>query len=300
MKLNNIVNKNKQIFYHRNKINLILANIIKETIIEGNSKLKEPLQKGDLSIITIFDAIKSQRCIRIFNYKPDEHNKHLSHVSLGPSYLEQQVNSAINKATEDNKLSQSYATYLRAEIGLNTPTPKQLKEEKLKDLDDAKIMIDIPSSRQSQKTSCGATVVQMINAYYGCNIKEYDLIKELETDKNSGARLSDIKKVLKEFGLKPRIKYLDYDKIISTIKHKIPLILTVDIDDGGKKAHHFVIAVGFYNNGIICRDPSKFVYGYLSIDELKDRCLQKDDKYVTLVVKSKDKPKYSKDKIEKI
>lgn len=308
-------------FFTRNRTNLMLADTIKNSILMGSGRLKEPLRQNDISILKILDAIKSQECVKIINYKPDKYNRHLKTISLGPSYLEQQISRAIDKAVEQNAIPNAYVPYIRAEIGLdkepkNIPkmTPKmkklilkkqiaqkkQLKEEietRLQDLPDVHIMVDLPPSRQSEHYSCGATVIQMVSAYYGQNIRESDLIDKLGVTSKSGVKLSRIQEVAEEMGLKTRKTKLQYENIIKTLRDKIPLVVAVLRD--GKDYHHFVLAVGYYSDGIIFRDPAKFTYSYLPREEFEQKAFGSNGKFLTLALSSNKEPEYSSNEIEK-
>ena len=323
MKLNTISEtcNEPHCFFGRNRTNVMLADTIRNAILMGSGRLKEPLKRNDLSILKLLDAIKSQECVKIINYKPDQYNKHLKTISLGPSYLEQQISRAIDKAVEQNAIPQAYVPYIRAEIGLDKEpqkrpemTPKmrqlilkkqaaqkqQLSEEvevKIQDLPDIHVLIDLPPSRQSEHFSCGATVIQMVSAYYGRNVRESDLIEKLGVTSNSGVKLSKIQEVADEMGLNTNKTKMSYDEIIQSVNNKIPLVIAVLRD--GKDYHHFVLAVGYYADGIIFRDPAKFTYSYLPRSEFEQKAFGSNGKFLTLALSSNQEPEYSSDEIEK-
>lgn len=317
MKLKNIVEQNNinTTKYRRTKTNLVLANAVYNAILMGGGKLKLPLKNNDISIIDIFDAIKSQNCIKVANYKPDKQNKHLDAISLGPSYLEQQISRAIDRAVEEGAIPHSYVSYLRSEIGLDkeqttrkditqreilkrqSALGQKLHESKeIQDLPDAKITIELPQSRQSEHFSCGATVIQMIAAYYGKNIRESDLIDQLEI-KNSGIKLSRIGEVAQNIGLKSHKDKLSYQEILKTLEDEIPIVVAIQKPNADQ--YHFMIAVGYYDNGIIFRDPARFTYGYLPQQEFEKRCYKSNDKFLILAIASDKKQYFSPQKVEK-
>jgi predicted double-glycine peptidase len=282
--------------YRQNKVNLLLANIISKVILSGDSRLKKPLKNGDIAILDIFDAIKAQKCLRVLNYSPDKTNKHLKAISLGPSYLEQQISKTIDKAVEIGSLPQSHISYLRTEIGLDIP----LKESKeIHDLPDAKITIPLPTLRQSEKFSCGATVIQMIAAYYGIDIRESDLIDKLGIKPNSGVKLSKLSKIANDLDFHTKRILVDYQQIINCINNKIPLVLAIEKAD--KSYYHFVVPTGYYNNGIIFGDPAKYVDSYLDADEFDNRAYKtKNGKFLALSVVSNKKPNFNSREVEKL
>lgn len=293
-------------FFTRSKTNLMIAEILKNAIINGTSRLQEPLKKNNLSILSILDAIKSQECVKVVNYNPDEHNEHLKTISLGPSYLEQQISRAIDKSVEQRTLPQAYVPHIRAEIGLGSQKPKPILrkqkireeiEKQLQDLPDVHIMIDLPPSRQSEHFSCGATVIQMVAAYYGQNIRESDLIKRLGVTPKSGVKLSKIQQVADEIGLKTHKSKISYDEILQTLEDRVPLVIAILKED--KDYHHFVLAIGHYADGIIFRDPAKFTHSYLPREEFEQRAFGSDGKFLTLAMASNREPEYSSNGVEK-
>jgi hypothetical protein len=319
MKLGHITEQRQSLMFKRTSTNIILANTVKKIIVMGTGRLKEPLKRNDINILNIFDAIKSQSCIRIANYKPDEYNKHLKAISVGPSYLEQQISRAIDKAVDQKAIPQSYVPYIRAEIGLDKEPKKkpemslkmrelllkkqkamQLKEDidrQIQDLPGVKILTDLPPSRQSEHYSCGATVIQMVAAFYGKNIREADLIEKLGIGPNSGVKLSKIQQVAEGVGLKAHKAKLSYEEILKTLEDKIPMVVAVMKEDGDY--HHFVLAIGYYDDGIVFRDPAKFIYGYMPKDEFFERCFGTNDRFLTLALASDAKPDYSHTEVEK-
>ena len=273
--------------FTRTKVNLQLANIIKNTILSGEGRLKDPIENNELNILKIFDCIKSQECVRVRNYKPDENNEHLEAISLGPSYLEQQINKAIDKATENRLIPPQYAKYLRQQIGLEKPTQKITEDKEINDLPNAHVTINLPQVRQSKHFSCGSAVIQMVAAYYGYNIREEDLIKKLHIGNNSGVKLSQIQKVAKEIGLQSDKDSLSYEEISNTNK---PLVVAIFKEE--ENYHHFVLVIGRYDGGLILRDPSKFSYGYIPKEDFVKRCFGSDGKFLTLSLYSNKEPDY--------
>jgi len=295
-----------QCLFPRSKTNLTLATLIKNAILAGEGKLKNPLKNGELTILNIFDAIRSQECVKIRNYHPDQYTRHLKAISLGPSYLEQQISRAIDKAVKQGIIPQAYVSYTRSQIGLDKLAKKkpkqaqQIKEEaehQIQDLPHVRVCVSLPQVRQSKHFSCGAAVIQMVAAYYGNNIREDDLIKKLKIGNSSGVKLSKIEDIAKEIGLQTDRSNKSYDEIIKTVDQKIPMVVAILKE--GKDYHHFVLVVGYYDGGVVFRDPSKFVYGYLPEDEFKRRCFGTDGTYLTLSITSNQEPEYSPTEVEK-
>jgi predicted double-glycine peptidase len=291
MKLGNICEYNLK--FNRNKTNLAIAKIIYKMIMNGDSRLKEPVKRGDISIVDIFDAIRSQACIRIKNYSPDKHNQHLKQISLGPSYLEQQISRLLDKAVEKRLIPYSYLPYVRNQIGLDKENQKPPVKEsiEIQDLPEIKVSLTLPALRQSEHYSCGATALQMIMAYYGQNIREQDIIDKLGVQKESGVKLSIIQKVAEELGFITGRKTIKLEQLVDNIYNEIPQIIAIKKKE--KDYHHFVIPVGTYDKGIIVRDPAKIEYGYIPLEEFKQRCYGNDGKFLSLSLKLDKNPEYS-------
>lgn len=301
--------------FKRTKTNLLLADIIKSSIMSGSGRLSDPLKNGHISILKILDAIKSQECIKVANYKPDRGNKHLKSISLGPSYLEQQISKAIDKASKHKLIPSSIVPYIRFEIGLDREKKtkpqitnqmkqkllkRQLKEEieKIQDLPDVHVPIELPPLRQSENFSCGATVIQMVSSYYGKNIRESDLIDKLGIGPDSGVKMSKIQSTAKDMGFLSKKSKITYEQIIDHIDNKIPLVLAILRPE--KNYHHFVLAVGYYDGGLVFRDPAKMNHSYISKEEFENRAFGSDNRYLTLSIYLEEEPQYSPNRIEKI
>lgn len=298
--------KRQTIAYQRTRPNIILMNAIRNEILDGESKLKKPLETNDVTMDDIIMAIKSQRCLRTKNY------------DLGNTYLEQQIGNAIR-----DSIPQRYISYIRNIFGLeqlkevHKPDPKQIeqlkkkilnkrkekqqiKEERIKeiqDLSDAKILINLPDSRQSEPYSCGATALQMIMAYYGMNVREQDIIDKMDIKEGSGVKMSNIKKIANEYKFETKQDELTMPDILKNLDKKIPTITAIKKKENDE--FHFVIIVGKYNNGLILRDPAKFTYGFISFKELNKRGFRsKNNNFVGLMIFKNSKPKFSDYEVE--
>ena len=91
---------------------------IERILRKGDSRLAKPLMKNEIKIMDVVDGVKKQGCIRVGNYTPDSSNEHLRHISLGPSYLEQQLSRAINRAVKKKLIPAQWAEIVNQSIGL--------------------------------------------------------------------------------------------------------------------------------------------------------------------------------------
>lgn len=197
---------------------------------------------------------------------------------------------------------------------------KYLQEENKSD-DDFKIIkiLKFPDSRQSTNFSCGAACVQSVLYYYGTEIREDILIKEMEVlptnVEPSGVRPDIILKFFEKKGLKYNAGTMTIKKIIEFIDKDIPIITPIqawneayekkDVDYSGWKDGHYIVAIGYTKNKILFDDPSLMNNrGFLSFEEFRSRWHDQDSlgkKYINfgMAIFGKE-PKFDSKKIFRI
>ena len=117
------------------------------------------------------------------------------------------------------------------------------------------------------------------------------IIDKLGVQKESGVKLSIIQKVAEELGFITGRKTIKLEQLVDNIYNEIPQIIAIKKKE--KDYHHFVIPVGTYDKGIIVRDPAKIEYGYIPLEEFKQRCYGNDGKFLSLSLKLDKNPEYS-------
>jgi len=138
--------------------------------------------------------------------------------------------------------------------------------------------ITLPKFRQTFEYDCGAKALQSVLVYYGIEIKEHQLIKDLKTTKE-GTQIKNIIRVSKKYDLKTESKKMTIKDLKKYIKKKIPVIIVLQAWTKKKNVDwennwhdgHYVVAIGYTRNKIIFEDPSAFERTYLKHDELEKR-----------------------------
>jgi predicted double-glycine peptidase len=190
-----------------------------------------------------------------------------------------------------------------------------LEEKKIK----VDFILDFPELRQIYNYDCGASALQSCLTYYGYDIREDKVVKELGTVstniKNNGTNISAIKKIAEKYKLKVSIEYnLGIDKLKEIIKQKIPVILLLQAwhektpskydYTNSYKDGHYVVAIGWTKNEIIFEDPSSYTRTYLTFDELIRRWHAEDDngkpdpRSVSIIIKGT--PKFKSQELTKM
>jgi predicted double-glycine peptidase len=138
-------------------------------------------------------------------------------------------------------------------------------------------MIDLPSGRQTFDFDCGAKALQLVMAYYGVELREDELMRDLRCD-TDGASVERMILVATQRGFQVCARY---DSSVEEVKHladaKTPVIVLVqawaerymtirdwerDNDDG-----HYVVVIGHSGQIIIFEDPSSFRNTWLTEEE---------------------------------
>ncbi len=128
--------------------------------------------------------------------------------------------------------------------------------------------IDIPSGRQTFDFDCGAKSLQLVLAYYGLDIPEVQLLKELKVG-TEGTPLKNMIAVAEKYGFTVHAKcYFTLQKVKQYVDNNIPVIVLVqawankpmtleewkhDYNDG-----HYSIVVDHYGSILVFEDPASF------------------------------------------
>lgn len=139
-------------------------------------------------------------------------------------------------------------------------------------------ILEFPDLRQDYDYTCGASCLQSVLMYYGFDAVESELVKKLGTTKDWGTEHTDIVRVAQEYNLEVEYGAMTVEQVKNYIDQKIPVILDIqawsennvdystDWNDG-----HYIVAIGYDNNGFIVEDPSDIGRQYISFDELNKR-----------------------------
>jgi len=189
---------------------------------------------------------------------------------------------------------------------------QELKENPpVRRVSDAKVFLPVPFLRQSTGYSCGAASLLSNLQYLGYNPTERELMKDLDGTQG-GVDPESFIEAAKKYGLEANlVEGMSLDKLRSLIKGGSPVTLSIQAwgekkdyskewDDG-----HYVLAIGYDDDGIYLVDPSQAGYTFVADKELESRWhdVKKDrsKKYVHLgiVVRGK-KPCFQPEQVRPI
>ena len=139
------------------------------------------------------------------------------------------------------------------------------------------VLIDFPNVRQIYDYDCGASAVQAVLWYYGYDIREDKILKDLETEKLDGTKISEIVDYFKEKHFSVWNGSGSIEKLKELLYKKIPVIILLqawnDSDNRNwedeNKNGHYVVAIGYGGGRIFFEDPSSEYIVYLNEDEFK-------------------------------
>ncbi|MDD5650635.1 MAG: C39 family peptidase [Candidatus Nanoarchaeia archaeon] len=134
----------------------------------------------------------------------------------------------------------------------------------------------MPQVRQNTDNTCGAACASSIMAYYGNDIVESDISKAMNTT-DEGVDPDAIIEYFNNNKLTATKEELTPETLKSHIDEDVPVIVELqawgDKNDYSKdyKNGHYVVAIGYDDNGFFFMDPSQFGYTYLETDDLNSR-----------------------------
>ncbi|MFB0507843.1 MAG: cysteine peptidase family C39 domain-containing protein [Thermodesulfobacteriota bacterium] len=142
-------------------------------------------------------------------------------------------------------------------------------------------MIDLRIVKQTFDFDCGAKALQTVMEYYGVEMREDELLKELKTDRH-GTSVDNMVSVAEKKGFEI---YAATGVSLEQLKHFVdqgyPVIVLVqawaerymiledwkaDYDDG-----HYVVVIGYSGNIVVFEDPSSFRRTWLTEEEFLAR-----------------------------
>ena len=149
-------------------------------------------------------------------------------------------------------------------------------------------MIELLTGRQTFDFDCGAKALQIVMAYYGIDIPEGELMKELRIDAD-GVSVQNMISVAEAKGFKVVAQCrFSLDEVRRVVDGKHPVIVLVqawaerymtldawksDNDDG-----HYVIVIAHSGDIIVFEDPSSFHRTWMTEEEFMARWHDVDPK----------------------
>jgi len=138
-------------------------------------------------------------------------------------------------------------------------------------------IISFPELRQTFEYDCGASALQSVLDFYGIDVREEVLMKQIGTSK-AGSSIEKIKKTASKYGLKAKAGKMTMGDVKKHIDKKIPVILLlqawaktkVDYKNNWNNGH-FAVAIGYDKNKFYFEDPYSILRTYLTHNELEKR-----------------------------
>lgn len=152
----------------------------------------------------------------------------------------------------------------------------------IKNIPESNIKIRLPDVLQEKNYSCGASSLNSVLNYFNKSpLDEKRVRKELKM-KNTGTDPYQIKRVLKNSGLKfKEYREMNIAQLKKCIDDKKPVMIMLQAWGNKKKYKtckynckdgHWIIAIGYNDENFYFEDPSLFgTIGYIKTDSLDDR-----------------------------
>ncbi len=142
--------------------------------------------------------------------------------------------------------------------------------------------LNVPITRQTFDYDCGAKALQTLLAYYGTDIREDILLKELQTSHVDGSSIESIVSFVKRKGFEVEARQkMTLQDITRSIDEDHPVLillqawtdqhLTPEQWRTTYSEGHYAIAIGYGRNRIIFEDPSSIHRTWLSNREFLNR-----------------------------
>ena len=110
--------------------------------------------------------------------------------------------------------------------------------------DEAKIIENVPFVKQKDRF-CGPAAMASVMGFYGENITQEEVAKEVYTPELGGALISDMQFFAREMGYEAETRNGDLNGIISVVNEGIPPILIVDLGKWVVSVPHYYVVYGY-------------------------------------------------------
>ncbi len=104
--------------------------------------------------------------------------------------------------------------------------------------------LDVPFVKQRDQF-CGPASLSSVLYYYGVELSQEDIGKEVYNPKLKGALITDLENYARKKGFRSETKVLNPEEIKSYIDQGIPPILLVDLGRLWLSVPHYVVVVGY-------------------------------------------------------
>lgn len=172
-------------------------------------------------------------------------------------------------------------------------------------------VLDFPQTRQATDHNCGEDSIANVCAYYGIDIRQDDIDKEVQ-DIGEGIPVLLMIEYLRKLGLKLESRNnMTISDLVNYINNGIPVIIALqawsenenidystDWNDG-----HYSVVIGYSKDKIIFSEPSLYTHGFMTNETLLKRWHDTDDKEKNIrfgIAVSGKKPVFDSKHIEEI
>lgn len=124
----------------------------------------------------------------------------------------------------------------------------------------AQEILNVPFVKQNDEF-CGPAALSSVFQYYGVNITQDEIGKEVYIENLKGALITDLENYAKKYGFKTDLKKSNVEEIKKYIDEKKPVIALVDFGFLFVSKPHYIVIVGYDENGFFVNDgyqPNKY------------------------------------------
>jgi len=114
-------------------------------------------------------------------------------------------------------------------------------------------VLNVPFERQKSEF-CGPASLSSVFRYYGQDISQEEIAKSVYLRNLKGALITDLENFAKEKGFKTILKKSEIDEIKKFIDERKPVIALLDYGYLFVTKPHYVVIIGYNNNGFIIND----------------------------------------------
>ncbi|WP_245522252.1 peptidase C39 family protein [Thermocrinis albus] len=105
-------------------------------------------------------------------------------------------------------------------------------------------MLPVPFYQQRDQF-CGPAALSSVFAYYGRNIPQEEIAREVYMPELKGALITDLENYARRQGFKTELFRGDIQKVKSYLRRGIPVILLVDLGFLWVSVPHYVVVIGY-------------------------------------------------------
>jgi ABC-type bacteriocin/lantibiotic exporters, contain an N-terminal double-glycine peptidase domain len=114
-------------------------------------------------------------------------------------------------------------------------------------------VLNVPFEKQKSEF-CGPASLSSVIRYYGQDISQEEIAKSVYLRNLKGALITDLENFAKEKGFKTILKKSEIDEIKKFIDERKPVIALLDYGYLFVTKPHYVVIIGYNNNGFIIND----------------------------------------------